>query len=65
VKILVFIRVVEYFKNNLKNILFLWKVNLSLYQQLIKKQYDTIRFKTTLAKKTFKVTNQKQTKPKI
>ena len=34
---LVFIRVVDYFKNNLKNILFLWKLNLSLYQQLRKK----------------------------
>jgi hypothetical protein len=37
---LVFIRVVEYFKNNLKNILFLSILNLSLYQQLRKKYYD-------------------------
>ncbi len=34
---LVFIRVVDYFKNNLKNILFILKVNLSLYQQLRKR----------------------------
>jgi hypothetical protein len=34
---LVFIRLVDYLKNNLKNILFIWNVNLSLYQQLRKK----------------------------
>jgi hypothetical protein len=32
-----FIRVVDYFKKNLKNNLFLWNVTLSLYQQLRKK----------------------------
>jgi hypothetical protein len=31
---LVFIMVVDYFKNNLKNILFIWNVTLSLYYQL-------------------------------
>jgi hypothetical protein len=41
---LVFIRVVEYFKNNLKNILFIWNVTLSLYQQLRKKYYDKFNF---------------------
>jgi hypothetical protein len=45
---LVFIRVVDYFKNNLKNILFLSMLTLSLYQQLRKKQYDKFNFNQRL-----------------
>jgi hypothetical protein len=46
---LVFIMVVDYFKNNLKNILFIWNVTLSLLYEIRIKKYN----KTTKQIKRF------------